>query len=77
MNGYFCIVSTHIFDEYTRGLQSSVLFVTIGDLQREILAENQTQVESMEKVKKHENKGRRLDFAEHETKKGKRDTDTC
>ena len=32
---------------------------------------------SMEKVKKHENKGIRLDFAEHETKKGKRDSDTC
>ena len=49
MNFLFCKVSTHVFDEYTRGLQSNILFVRIGDLQREILAENQTHVDD-EKV---------------------------
>ena len=47
--GYFWKGSTHISDEYTRGLQSGILFVRIGDLQREILAENQSQVDD-EKV---------------------------
>ena len=83
----FWRLATHRSKKCIRGLQSHVLFVKIGDLHREILAEIETHVDDAKCLWKKSNekclcqkntksRGRHLDFAEYQTKKGKRDNRT-